>query len=153
MRLPNTSGPWVPLLVALALCFGCASSSDDHQDDACTPDDADGIISEPARLIVTVTDSDLKPKILTVQNSSDITLTLENNGTSPLGLAVDCLATPNHDGCPTESCFPADAKLEPIEPGESATITFVSPLVEGIYAFHSGLPDDTERASGQFIVQ
>ncbi len=143
----------MPLLAALALCLSCSSSTDDDHDSTCTPDDADGIISEPARLVVTVSDTEFAPKILTAQNSSDITLTLENEGTTPHGFVVDCLPTPNNDGCPLESCFPDDAKIEPLAPGESATITFQTPLVEGIYDFRSDVPEDTELTPGQFIVQ
>ena len=34
--------------------------------------------------------------------------------------SVDCLPTPNDNGCPTKSCFPAGASIPSIEPGESA---------------------------------
>jgi hypothetical protein len=141
-----------PLLALLALGPGCSHSSDDD-DQACTPDDADGIISEPARLVVTVTDREFSPKILAAQNSSDITLTLENQGTSPHGFVIDCLPTPNTDGCPTESCFPSESQVEPLAPGESATITFETPLVEGIYDFRSDVSEDAQLTPGQFIVQ
>jgi len=139
-----------PLLATLAL-FGCASSSD--TDTACTPDDADGIISEPARLVLTVTDREFSPRILAAQNSSDITLILDNQGTTPHGFVIDCLPTPNDDGCPTEACFPREARIEPLAPGESSRISFVTPLVEGIYDFHSGGSEDTDPEPGQFIVQ
>jgi len=137
-------------LLAPAL-FGCTSSFE--TDTACTPDDADGIISEPARLVVTVTDTEFSPRILAAQNSSDVTLTLDNQGTTPHGFVIDCLPTPNRDGCPTESCFSSQAQIEPLAPGESTRITFVTPLVEGIYGFHSGGSEDTDPEPGQFIVQ
>jgi hypothetical protein len=133
-------------------CLGC-SSSDAKENDACTPDDADGIVDEPAVLLLTVTDTEFMPKILATQNTSEITLTLENQGTTPHGFVVDCLPTPNTDGCPMQSCFPSEAKIEPVAPGESTTIVFESPLVEGIYTFRSDVPEDTALAPGQFIIQ
>lgn len=141
------------LLVVAALCLACSGSDDDEEEDACTPDDADGIISEPATLLLTVTDTEFSPKILTTQNTSDITLKLKNDGTTPHSFVVDCLPTPNDDGCPVESCFPDDSRVEPVAPGESVTINFETPLVEGIYDFRSDVADDTELESGQFIVQ
>ena len=141
------------LLMVAALSFACSSSDDDKKDDSCTPDDADGIISEPATLVVTVNDTEFAPKILTTQNSSAITLTLKNQGTAPHSFVVDCLPTPNSDGCPMQSCFPSEAKVDPVAPGGEATIMFQTPLVEGIYNFHSDVAEDTELKPGQFIVQ
>jgi len=138
------------LLAALALSFACSCS---EKNDACTPDDADGIISEPATLLVTVTDTEFAPKVLTTQNTSAITLTLKNKGTTPHSFVVDCLPTPNHDGCPLQSCFPSEAKVDPVEPGAEATILFETPLVEGIYTFHSDVAEDTDLESGQFVIQ
>jgi len=157
MRLQTTCPSlWIrgalPLAVA-ALCFACSSSKDDDNDDTCTPDDADGIISEPANPMLTVTDDGFMPKIVTVQNSSEISLTLANEGTRPHGFVVDCLPTPNSDGCPPQSCFPSDAKIDALEPGDTAKIEFESPLVEGIYVFRSDASDDDELATGQFIIQ
>ncbi|HYQ01601.1 MAG TPA: cupredoxin domain-containing protein [Polyangiaceae bacterium] len=140
-------------LLAAATTLACSSSDANQSGDACTPDDADGIIDEPSPLLVVVTDSEFKPKILTTQNSSEITLTLDNQGTTPHSFVVDCLPTPNSDGCPMQSCFPSEAKVEPVLPGEQATVVFESPLVEGIYVFHSDVPEDTELGSGQFIIQ
>ncbi|MEI9948731.1 MAG: cupredoxin domain-containing protein [Pseudomonadota bacterium] len=140
------------LLATAALSFAC-SSDVEKNDDLCTPDDADGIISEPATVLLTVTDSKFAPAVVTTQNSSDITLTLKNDGTTPHSFVVDCLPTPNSDGCPTQSCFPSEAKLDPVAPGEEATIMFETPLVEGIYKFHSDVPEDTELTPGQFVIQ
>jgi len=143
-----------PLLLAVAaLSVACSDSNDGKKNDSCTPDDADGVIDEPARFTLTVTDTEFMPKILAAQNSSRITLELKNEGTTPHGFVVDCLPTPNDDGCPTRSCFPSEAKIEPVEPGGEGTIIFESPLVEGIYEFHSGVSEDTQLESGQFIVQ
>jgi hypothetical protein len=141
------------LLTIVAFCSACSSSKEDDHDSACTPDDADGIVSEPANPLLTVTDSGFTPKLVTVQNTSDITLTLENRGTRPHGFVVDCLPTPNSDGCPAVSCFPSEARIDALDAGDSATIRFESPLVEGIYIFHSSAPGDDELASGQLIVQ
>jgi hypothetical protein len=141
------------LLAASAPCLACSSSDARNDDGTCTPDDADGIISEPAKLVVTVTDTGFSPKILTTQNTSDITLTLHNEGTRWHGFVVDCLPTPNADGCPLESCFPDDSRIAPLAPDESATIAFESPLVEGIYAFRSDAAEDSALEPGQFIIQ
>lgn len=140
------------LLTALA-AFSCSSSHADKAGGACTPDDADGIVDDPATLLVTVTDIDFKPKILAVQNSSTITLTVENQGTTPHSFVVDCVPTPNSDGCPMQSCFPSEAQIEPVAPGEKTTVVFESPLVEQIYIFHSDVPEDTALEPGQFIIQ
>jgi hypothetical protein len=152
MKASTKTGAWT-LLAAAALGLGGCSHTADHDGDACTPNDADGVISEPARLALTVTDSDFAPKILSAQNSSDITLTIDNQGTAPHGFVIDCLPTPNHDGCPTKSCFPSAARVESLAPGDTTTLMFETPLVEGIYEFHAGLVQDAELTSGQFIVQ
>ena len=141
------------LLATVAASSACTGSDPAQNGDPCTPDDADGIISEPAKLLLKVTDQEFKPKILTTQNTSEITLTLENDGTTPHGFVVVCKPTPNSDGCPTQSCFPSEAKIEPVAPGEAATIVFESPLVEGIYDFHSDVPEDSALTPGQFIIQ
>jgi len=140
--------PWLALAALNAACSGSGSKND-----ACRPDDADGIISEPAKLLLTVTDAEFAPKILTTQNTSEITLSLKNEGARPHGFVVECKPTPNSDGCPTESCFPSESKIDSVAPGESITVTFESPLVEGIYDFHSDVAEDRELTPGQFIIQ
>jgi len=140
------------LLAAAALSLACSSSDDDKNDDLCTPDDADGIIDEPANPQVTVTDTEFSPKIITTQNSSHVTLTVKNEGTTPHGFVVDCLPTPNSDGCPTQSCFPAESQIDPVDPGHEVTVEFETPLVEGIYTFRSDGAGDTDL-KGQFIIQ
>lgn len=140
------------LLVGLAVTgvlVACSSSDDD--DDSCTPDDADGIDNVALTVAVTVDDTGFQPTIIKTQNSSSITLTLTNKGTKPHGFAVDCLATPNARGCPTQSCFPNETTIATVAPGANATATFATPAVEGIYTFRSPVSGDS--ATGQFILQ
>ena len=139
-------------LATAALTLAC-SSSGAKTNDACTPDDADGIVDEPAPLLLTVTDTEFAPTILAAQNSSEVTLTFDNRGTAPHGFVIACKATPNHDGCPAQSCFPEQAKIDSLAPGEQRTIVFETPLVEGIYDFRSPLAQDADLGPGQFIVQ
>jgi cupredoxin-like protein len=136
-----------------ALRFTRSSSEVHGNDQLCAPDDADGIIDEPANLQLTVTDTGFMPKIVTTQNTSTITLKLQNEGSRPHSFVVDCKPTPNTDGCPMKSCFSAAAAIEPVEPGAEVTVSFQTPLVEGIYNFHSDVPEDAELEAGQFIIQ
>ena len=153
MKCPPTTLPLCRAALLLATAaWTVACSTDAEQNDACTPDDADGVISEPANPELIVTDSEFMPKIVTTQNSSAIKLKLTNEGSTPHGFVVDCLATPNTDGCPTNSCFPSEAKIQPLEPGADATIMFDSPLVEGIYTFRSDVAGDNDL-KGQFVIQ
>lgn len=140
-------------LTLAASSAACSSSGDATNDDKCTPDDADGIIDEPANALLTVTDTKFAPAIITVQNSSTVTLKLKNEGTTPHSFVVDCLPTPNSDGCPTQSCFPPESKIEPVDPNDELTVMFETPLVEGIYVFRSDVAEDADLAPGQFIVQ
>src|SRR5262245_12994305 len=114
----------------LVLFCGCSTSNDE---DACKPDDADGIVSVDMTVAVTVNDTSFQPAIIKTQNTSIVTLTLTNAGTHPHGFALDCLPTPNSRSCPTASCFPAAATIAPIAPGTSTTTKFMTPAVEGIY--------------------
>lgn len=120
-------------------------------DDACALDDADGLVGGDYRFEVSVDDLAFSPVILKAQNDAEVTLRLTNTGTTPHDLVIDCIPTPNDDGCPIEACFPDAAHVPTLAPGESATVTFVTPLPEGIYDFRSTLPGDTQ--SGQFILQ
>ena len=138
------------LTLAATLTGGCSSDATKN-DDACMPDDADGIADEAQTLTLNVDDTEFSPKILTTQNTSKITLTFNNNGSTPHSFVVDCLPTPNDDGCPAKSCFADEAKVDPVAPGESARIVFESPVVEGVYTFHSDVAGD--EATGQFIIQ
>lgn len=138
----------LPLLALLAVP-SCGSSPDEG--DPCQPDDADGVIGGTDYFSVTVTDEAFTPKILSSQNRSNVTVKLENRGTTPHGFTIACLPTPNDRGCPEESCFPDSATIAPIGPGESATAEFEVPLVEGIHVVTTGVDGDDFEA--QFIVQ
>ncbi|MBM4364368.1 MAG: hypothetical protein FJ104_16945, partial [Deltaproteobacteria bacterium] len=84
-------------------------------------------------------------------NRADVQIELTNAGTGPLGFLVDCLPTPNDDDCPTEACFPEEARLEPLAPGASATLRFEVPYAEGIYRLRAAEGRDVPE--GQFIAK
>ena len=134
----------------LSLALASAACGDD-EGDACSPDDLDGVIGGDVPFEVTIGDDAFSPRILTAQNRAAVTLTLTNDSSEARGFFVECLPTPNDDGCPTESCFPDEARIEPLEPGTSATAEFEVPLVEGAYTIVSA-PGEAEP-SAQFIVK
>jgi hypothetical protein len=117
---------------------------------ACIAGDQDGVMGGMLAFDLAVTDTGFMPLILKAENGTNVTLTLKNMGTRPHGFAVQCLPTPNNNGCPTTSCFPNGAMIAPIPPGGTATATFRAPAVEGMYSFGSNAPCDA--AIGQFIV-
>jgi hypothetical protein len=135
----------VPLSLVLAAC------SDDGEVDACALEDQDGIIGGTDVFVLRVTDTGFEPVILTAQNQSDVTLTLRNESSGQAGFMVDCLPTPNQDGCAQESCFPGEALIPAIAPGQSASAEFQLPAVEGEYVYRALAGDDTR--TGQFILQ
>lgn len=126
-----------------------AACSGDAAVDPCTLEDQDGIIGGKDVFILRVDDAGFSPIILKAQNRSHVTLTLQNNGAEDAGFVIDCLPTPNDDGCSQESCFPSAATIEPIPSGESETVEFETPEVEGEYVFRAAASDDR---SGQFII-
>ena len=136
------------VLPALALLTGCAM---DGSEGSCEPGDADGVIGGKYTFEVTVDDDAFKPTILKAQNTATVTIVLTNAGTVPHGFGVRCIKTPNDTGCPTQSCFPDEATIEPIEPGEKTTTVFDIPRVEGIYPIYSSADDDVREA--QFVDQ
>lgn len=146
--LARSLRPLAPLVLLTALLAGCTSSS---RGDVCEPDDLDGIIGGEWSFALVVTDEQFSPLILKTQNSSTVNVSVENRGTRPHDFVIDCLPTPNEDGCPTESCFPPESAIAPIEPGATGVATFSTPRVEGIYTFRSSL--DGDELQGQFIVQ
>ena len=134
--------------MAAALLLGCGT---DGSDDLCQPGDADGVIGGKYTFEVTVDDDAFKPLILKAQNTATVTIVLSNAGTVPHGFGVRCIDTPNDTGCPTRSCFPDEATIEPIEPGDKATTKFTLPRVEGIYPIYSTADGDSQEA--QFVNQ
>jgi hypothetical protein len=147
-----------------------ADIDDDDDEDPfasgmCFPD-ADGLTDDPIQIELTVTDTGFSKKVLTSQDNSRITLTLKNDGSKPHGFRVGCAsvleAYPNvPDRCPKVTCFPGSiaegddgdsvadddaempASIEPIEPGDSKTIMFITPTTDNvIYPFTSNSPDD-----------
>jgi hypothetical protein len=97
---------------------------------------------------------------ITVENAATVTLTMTNIGTKPHDLVVQCRSTPNTNGCPTQSCFPADVGIPPLPPDASTTTVFVAPFQEGTYRFISDIPGDTQTSAdggvtglaGQFVL-
>jgi hypothetical protein len=138
-------------LLLVPLCLALAACSDDGEVDACALDDQDGIIGGTDVFVLRITDTGFQPPILTAQNQSDVTLMLRNESSGEAGFIVDCLPTPNQDGCAQESCFPGEALIPAIAPGQSARAEFQLPAVEGEYVYRALAGDDTR--TGQFIVQ
>ncbi|HTQ02278.1 MAG TPA: hypothetical protein VMI54_00425 [Polyangiaceae bacterium] len=135
-------------LVAVA-ALGCSSKKPgDDDDDSCYPDN-DGVTDDrPYTFDLTVDDAGFSKSLLNTQNSSPVTLTLQNNGTVPHGFEVDCVdvtsAYPDLPaGCSSMGCFPPESMIAPLDPGASATIMFVTPVPDNlIYPFKSSSPDD-----------
>lgn len=136
------------LLAALA---AAACSDPGAGEDVCSLDDADGVVGGSYVFEVSVDDAAFFPVVLKAQNDSAVTLRLTNTGSTPHNLVFDCLPTPNDNRCPSESCFPEQAQVPSVAPGESASVNFDTPLPEGIYDFRSNLASDTQ--TGQFIIQ
>ena len=97
---------------------------------------------------------------ITIENAATVSLTTTNVGAKPHDFVVQCLPSPNADGCPTQVCFPPEANLPQVQPGKSATTTFVAPFHEGLYPFISDVPSDTQTSPdggitglvGQFVL-
>lgn len=140
---------------------GGDDGGDDDSGSSCKPGDTDGVIGGCYAFDLAVDDTGFTPIILKAQNLGQVTLQLTNNGTRPHDFVVDCLPTPNDQGCPPQSCFPAAASLAPLAPGASVTTTFVTPNPEGIYTFHSDVAGDSGQGAdggltglwGQFVIQ
>jgi hypothetical protein len=144
-------------LVAVLLS-ACADPIDAGE--PCAPDDADGVIGGTMTLDLRVDETGFSPAILAAQNTAKVTLTLHNEGTLPHSFVIDCMPTPNMNGCPPTSCFGEGALMAPIAPGQSATTTFDVPRPEGIHYFHSDVAGDAPepctagaKGCGQFIVK
>lgn len=132
------------LVAALSRCTSSSAGS-------CGSADQDGINGGNFVFDVTVDDDAFAPRELPAENLANVKLTLTNKGTRPHDFVVECMPTPNDNGCPTTSCFPDAAAIPPLAPDASTTRMFVTPNPEGTYTFRSNLPGDTQ--TGQFIVQ
>jgi len=161
----NTGGgpPGCPTAAAGASAAGDGgegAAGDDGGGSPCQPSDSDGITGGCYAFDVTVDDSAFSPVILKAQNNGQVTLTLKNAGSKPHDLVIGCVPI-NYPGCPSQFCFPAGANIASVPPGGSASTTFVTPYVEGIYDFRSDLPGDSQLSGdggvsglwGQFVVQ
>jgi hypothetical protein len=141
----------LPTIGFCLLLLVSACGADAAPEGACQPDDLDGVIGGEAEFEVSVDETAFRPRILTAQNRATVTLTLTNAGSEPQGFFIECLPTPNDDGCPAESCFSDEARIEPIAPGESAKVMFEVPIVEGTYSIVSAPGRD--QPSAQFVVK
>jgi hypothetical protein len=158
------AGACLALLLAGTRC----SSGPSDSGDPCNPDE-NGTAGGTNTFDLTVSDTGFtlgsldagpgEPNI-TVENLANVKLTMTNVGNKPHDFVIQCLATPNTMGCPTTSCFAPDAGIPTLQPGQSATTSFVTPVHEGIYPFISDLPGDTTTSAdggvtglvGQFVL-
>ena len=87
---------------------------------------------------------------ISLENSTNVTLTLTNTGTKPHDMTIACIPTELPAACMNQtSCFPLEANIATLMPGESKTVTFTAPVVEGIYQFVSDVDGDmTTDSSG-----
>jgi len=138
------------LVLGLLAASACSSKSDDN--DSCNPDDADGVVggfstvklsvSDTAFAVGGVDSNSTEPNIA-VQNSSVVKLTVTNTGTTPHSFKVACIPSDLPAACEQMSCFPGAANIPAIAPGDSVTVTFATPAVEGAYQFSSDEDGDT----------
>ncbi len=142
------------------LLLGAGCSSGATHDESCTPGDADGVVGGTIRVLLNVSDTgyavggvdsrSTQPNIA-VQNSSTVKLTITNVGSKAHGFHIACIPTDLPAKCPQESCFPDDTTIAAIDAGDSVTITFKTPAVEGAYSFTSDAAGD-EDLLGQFVL-
>ena len=140
------------ILIAAAALLSCGlavSRCASKKSTACA-EVGDGISGGAENIVIVVDDDGFHPRLVTAQDKAKVTLTVKNQGTRPHGFAVQCVPTPNHDDCPTESCFPDKATIGPIPPGGTATTTFVAPDLERLYPVRSTVRGDD--VTGQFNV-
>jgi hypothetical protein len=140
-------------LASLGFLNSCGEDDDDDDDDPsnggmCFPD-ADGLTGGSYTIELTVTDTGFSKNVLNTQDNSMVTLKLTNAGTTAHGFQLDCVDprvvyTMLPAMCPTTVCFPDAAKIEPLAPGTSKTITFSTPTTDNlIYPFKSSEPTDS----------
>ncbi|MEO7037162.1 MAG: hypothetical protein ABI548_24625 [Polyangiaceae bacterium] len=139
------------LFLGFALALPSACSSDANVD-SCQPYDHDAVAGGTNNVLLTVSDtafgvgapgSGSTQRNIAVENSSVVKLTVTNVGKKPHSLVVACIPSELPAGCPQTSCFPDEANLQPIDPGDSVTVTFDTPAVEGAYQFTSAVDGDT----------
>ena len=145
------------ILATLGLMWASACSSQSSSSETCSAGDGDGVSGGNNIVLLNVSDTGFavggldsgssEPNIA-VQNSSNVTLTLSNVGTRPHALTVKCIPSGSPAGCPALSCFPGGANIPALDPGQSATVTFKAPPVEGAYPFISDAPDDSATDGG-----
>ncbi len=154
---PRAARNFAAAFVLLRFTAACSS---DGSSDRCAPGDQDGVIGGTGVVLLTVSDSQFAvggvdsgstQRNITIQNLTEVTLTLTNVGTRPHSFVVACIPTGLPEGCPQSSCFPKEADIPPVDPGKSATATFVVPRVEGAYPFFSDAAGDGALI-GQFVV-
>lgn len=166
------------MILGLLLASACSSDAKtssgggeagDDGDDACQPDDQDGVVGGNNVVLMNVSDTgfavggvnsgSMQPNIA-VQNTSNVKLTITNVGTKVHSFYIDCRPSELPEGCPQTSCFPDEANIPAIEPGEKATVEFETPAVEGAYRFTSQEEGDTTEGEdgeltglvGQFVL-
>lgn len=142
------------LALCLLLVSGCSSKGDD---DGCNPGDQDGVVGGTLTVLLSVSDTEyavggvdsgsMEPNIA-AQNRSNVVLTLTNVGTTPHGMQIACIATGLPAVCPAMSCFPDSANIPPLALGESATVRFVTPAVEGAYRITDSASDTITSGEG-----
>jgi hypothetical protein len=135
---------------ALVDCSSSSPGSSSGDDGAnCYPDN-DGIDDQPATILLSVSDTEFSKTVITTQNASTVTFTLTNTGTKPHGFSVGCTsvlgAYPDlPKGCASAACFPSDSTISALAPGQSQTITFLTPVPDNlVYPFQSNEPDDAD---------
>jgi hypothetical protein len=141
-------------LLGLLAAAACSSGAQDS--DSCNPDDQDGVVGGTNIVLLNVSDTGFavggvdsgstQPNIV-VQNSSTVKLTISNVGEKSHSFQIACIPTGLPAGCATLSCFPDAANVPAIAPGDSVTVTFQTPVVEGAYQFVSDQPGDTETSA------
>ena len=161
-------------LSAAALAAACNSSTTGTGAEgvgaSCTPGDADGVNGGDYPVLVDVGDTGFavggidsgsteRNIAFDAQNHRQLSrLTLTNVGTRSHDLAVQCIPS----GLPPACAQTRRASPTPPTPGrrgyttlvpapqrrgKSATVTFVTPAVEGVYTFVSNEPGDTETSA------
>ena len=156
-------------LVAALGVFLSAACTGLRAEGGCDPDDVDGVVGGQQTVLLTLSDrgyavggvnsGSTQPNIA-VQNSSSVTLIATNVGSKPHSLRIACIPTHLPAGCPAMSCFPEVANLSALAAGESVTVQFATPAVEGAYRFSSDEPGDTKTDEsgnvtglvGQFVL-